>query len=274
MYNCRTANRACVSSRHIRRSLGHAFTLIELLVVIAIIAILAAMLLPALAKAKQKALGISCLSNSKQLIVAWVLYTDDNDGKLVLNKGVSALQNREDSWVNGVMSYTGYDATNADLMVRGLLGPYTTQNRGIYRCPADQSVATPGGVAAPRVRSMSMCARLGDVTSTKNFTKLAQILNPSPSMKWVTLDEHPDSINDGSMLIQKDTWVDYPASYHGGAGGLSFVDGHAEIHKWRDTPPRLSITGGGKPGQMPGTPLTGDNFWIRERTFSLKELGL
>ncbi len=249
------------------------FTLIELLVVIAIIAILAAMLLPALSRAKQRASGITCLSNSRQLMVAWVLYTDDNDGKLVLNKGVSALQNREDSWVNGVMSYNGYDATNADLMVQGLLGPYTSKNRGIYRCPADQSVATPGGITGARVRSMSMCARLGDVTSTKNFLKLSALINPAPAMKWVTLDEHPDSINDGSFLVQKDTWIDYPATYHGGAGGLSFADGHAEIHKWRDTPPKLSITGGAKPGQAPAT-MSGDSLWLRERTFSLSELGL
>jgi prepilin-type N-terminal cleavage/methylation domain-containing protein/prepilin-type processing-associated H-X9-DG protein len=251
-----------------------AFTLIELLVVIAIIAILAAMLLPALSRAKQKALGVSCLNNSKQLIVAWMMYTDDNQGKLVLNQGVTALQNRADNWVNGVMSYTGYDATNSDLMVQGLLGSYTSKNRGIYRCPADLSVATPGGIRGPRVRSMSMCARLGDISSTKNFLKLANILDPAPAKKWVTMDEHPDSINDGSMLVQKDTWIDYPASYHGGAGGLSFADGHAEIHTWRQTPPRIAITGGAKPGQMPGTPLTGDNFWMRERTFSLSELGL
>jgi len=262
----------CNSDRAIGK-LRRAFTLIELLVVIAIIAILAAMLLPALSKAKQKAYGISCLSNSKQLMVAWMLYTDDNSGKLVLNKGVSALQNREDSWVNGVMSYNGYDATNSDLMVQGLLGPYTSKNRGIYKCPADHSIATPGGVPGPRVRSMTMCTRLGDTTSTKNFLKFSQLINPAPSMKWVTMDEHPDSINDGSMLVQKDTWIDYPASYHGGAGGLSFADGHAEIHKWRQTPPLLPITRGSKPGQLPAT-MSGDSLWLRERTFSPAELGL
>lgn len=249
------------------------FTLIELLVVIAIIAILAAMLLPALSRAKQKALGISCLSNSKQLMVAWLMYTDDNEGKLVLNKGVSAMQNREDSWVNGVMSYNGYDATNSGLMVQGLIGPYTSKNRGIFHCPADQSIATPGGIPGLRVRSMSMCARLGDVTSTKNFLKLSNLIDPSPAMKWVTMDEHPDSLNDGSMLVQKDAWIDYPASYHGGAGGLSFADGHAEIYRWRQVPPRLPVTGGAKPGQSPAT-LSGDGLWLRERTFSHSELGI
>lgn len=261
----------CNSQRPSRR----AFTLIELLVVIAIIAILAAMLLPALSRAKQKALGISCLSNSKQLMVAWQLYTDDNDGKLVLNKGTAAMGAREDNWVQGLMSYNGFDAINGDLMVLGLLGTYTAKNRGIYRCPADTSTATPpGGSPTARVRSMSMCTRLGDITSSKNFTKLNQLVDPSPTMKWVTMDEHPDSLNDGAMLVQKDSWVDYPASYHGNAGGLSFADGHAEIRKWRDSPPRLPITGGAKPGQSSALPLTGDSLWLRERTFSHKDLGL
>lgn len=255
--------------QRIHKNSRPAFTLIELLVVIAIIAILAAMLLPALSRAKQKALGISCLSNTKQLALAWRLYADDNGERLPANRGVADIANgaNRDSWVMCVMGYSGTDATNTSLMLEGLMGPYTSKNTGIFKCPADNSVATVSGVKSPRARSISMASRIGDVGSSKGVLKMNDIINPGPAMAWVTMDEHPDSINDGSFLVNKTaTWTDYPASYHGGAGGLSFADGHSEVHRWLEAATRQPITGVYKlAGQS--VSATRDIDWLQMRTF-------
>jgi prepilin-type processing-associated H-X9-DG protein len=207
------------------------------------------------------------------LALGWILYAEDNNGRLVYNVGEAAMNSLEPNWVNCVMSYNGYPATNSDLMIKGLLGPFVGNNKGVFKCPSDQSTANPGGIASPRVRSMSMCTRIGyNPTATKNFTKLSDITNPGPSMKWLTIDEQPDSINDGAFLVDKTDWIDFPAIYHGGSSGISFVDGHSEIHKWRDASTRVAITRGSKPARRPAPGVDGD--WIRARTFSPAELGL
>jgi len=258
-----------------------------LLVVIAIIAILAALLLPALAKAKQKAERITCLNNQKQLTYAWLMYADDNTGRLTPN--ASSTMPNADSWVNGIMAWDqpppgsshpdNYDTTK---LTGSLLGPYCSRAIGIYKCPGDK---VPGGYG-PRVRSISMNGQMGGLSTQPDvlnqygaggnyqiFFKQTDIARPSPTMAWVFIDEHADSINDGFFRIvmnQTAQWEDAPASYHGASGALSFADGHAEIKRWSDTNikdrPVLRITMVKPFDAVPNTDL----LWMQERTSSLQ----
>jgi prepilin-type N-terminal cleavage/methylation domain-containing protein/prepilin-type processing-associated H-X9-DG protein len=249
------------------------FTLIELLVVIAIIAILAAMLLPALSKSRSKAEAIGCLNNLKQAQVAWLMYADDNNGRLAENPGATATKN---SWVTGIMKWdsTGsiwLDNTNPLLLTDCELGPYVARNTGVFKCPGDKVP----GAAGPRLRSISMNSAIGDVTGVNGrlnpgwavFLKYSEFIGLSPSQCWVVLDEQADSINDDLFFVSMtgSLWVDVPGSYHNIACGIAFADGHAELKRWRDPnsnqPVRKVNPSVGNQKSAPN-----DVLWLQQRT--------
>ena len=242
------------------------------------------MLLPALAKAKQKAQQIKCMSNTRQLALAWTLYADDNQDRMAGNiggGGASDPANLHKTWVLGWLSMTSLaDDDRVDYLLNAQLGPYT-KSAALYKCPGDKSRYTARGAAisGPRVRSYSMNGYLGDPSSGtktpgyREFRKMPELTKPGPSSTWVFIDERADTINDGFFYVDMlgmdhpaaTVIGDFPASYHAGGGGLSFADGHSEIHKWRDPDTIPPIDPSGKPyGQR--DPNNEDMAWLMPRS--------
>jgi len=267
------------------------FTLIELLVVIAIIAILAAMLLPALSRAKLKSQGVSCMNNHRQLLLAWRMYVDDSREILPFVKA------DPHAWVEGWLDYSAArDNWDVDYNLKqSILWPYCGKSAGIFKCPADNSSVNIRGQIMGRVRSMSMVNWVGgrgngsgglaamnwSQTAFGNsrgeariYRKYSDMTDPGPAKTAIFLDEREDSINDGMFVVDMlidptstQSIVDYPASYHGGSGGFSFADGHSELKKWttaqiRDKP----LEGEVRPYPTPlGGQYNKDVAWMQER---------
>lgn len=250
-----------------------AFTLVELLIVVAIIAILAALLLPTLARAGEKGRATACGGNLRQLQLGWQSYALDHASRLVNNYGVGQTRSSLASWANNILDWHDSDGnTNTALLLTAKLGPYAPA-AGVFKCPSDNSRADNG----PRIRSMSMNSLVGDPGELTNRFNPAwvQAFRESdlrqPSSTFVFLDEHPDTINDGFFMNRLDDapkWGNLPASYHNGAANLTFADGHAELHRWvvggPDGTVRPNIRGGAG-GIFAAQPTT-DWDWLRDRS--------
>jgi prepilin-type N-terminal cleavage/methylation domain-containing protein len=264
------------------RAAGPAFTLIELLVVIAVIAILAALLLPALSMAKGHATRINCISNEKQLVVAWALYSSDNQENLVLNGGGDPRPGAPYLWVQGSNHGDQQTLVNPQYLVGAnyaLFAPYLKGVK-IYKCPGDKTTWPYGNTKVTELRSYGMNSYIG--TPPRNAVgplsistqylvhlKTSTLSADQPANRYVFIEVNPASICTPGfgMDMFQDLFIHYPSTLHRTVGVLSFGDGRVEAHKWLDPRTKKGMVRGAEriPHNDP-SPGNKDLKWLRERT--------
>jgi prepilin-type N-terminal cleavage/methylation domain-containing protein/prepilin-type processing-associated H-X9-DG protein len=263
------------------------FTLIELLVVMSIIALLATLLVPAMASSATDSAAAKCMSNLRQIAVAWQMYADENLGVFAYNEEGG----NPPAWISGNEDYSGNAGdTNVAYLINPVyaqIGPYV-KTAALFKCPSDMSLSF-GTNGAPRVRSISMSQAIGlasgGVTLGQGpwlpsiycggpyqcYFKQSDLGRPSPAGLFVLLEEHPDTINDAAFAFQMPTspaattWIDVPAKYHANACNFSFADGHVETHKWQAPQGIPSVTFGGR-SNISNILSNPDIWWVGNHT--------
>lgn len=269
------------------RFLARGFTLIELLVVMAVIAVLASLLLPALGRARVRAGAAACLSQHRQLALSLHLYAGDSEDRLPNNFGASGTREaiesgRFDNWATSLLNWELDPAnTNRGWLQAGGLGPFLSGSVEVLRCPADRVLSPLQRQAGwtGRARSVSLNAMVGNAgefmrgyynTNNPDYRQYIRLGDVrAPSTIFSLIDEHPDSINDGYFLnrLERREWVDLPGSNHGGAGSISFADGHGETHRWLSprTRPPARPDAAQLPFDVPAAD-SADFVWLMEHT--------
>lgn len=235
-----------------------AFTRLELLVVLSVLVLCGLLLLPALARTQPDSRAFQCLNNHRQLTRAWLMFAADNNDQLATSiHGGEARSPTIPMWAGGWLDWaTSPGNTNTIYLSDprySILAPYSGKDARLFKCSADQYVSAIQRARGwrERVRSVSqnVYAANGNATAGPSDTsylqvrKLTGLVNPNPSETWVSIDEHPDSIDDGALFApQFQQWVELPANYHDGGAGVTFADGRAEIHRWQGSVLKFPIS--------------------------------